>query len=143
MKTYTKFINIFFLAALALIALAGCQSQEKTLTGTERDTVLAFSEDKADNLLAGLNQNDYAVFSKDFDAAMLKGISEDKFGPLKQDRDSKLGAYVSREVSSVTQSGDFYAVVYKAKFEKEDEVTVRVVFQVAEPHSISGLWFNK
>jgi hypothetical protein len=142
MKTFTKVVFILMMA-IFFLGLAGCKSQEKTLSGTEKDAVLTFSEDKTDNLLAGLNQNDYAVFSKDFDAAMLKGISEEKFGPLKQDRDSKLGAYVSRKVNSVVQSGDFYAVIYDAKFEKEDQVTVRVVFRVEDPHSISGLWFNK
>lgn len=63
--------------------------------------------------------------------------------PLKIDRDSKLGLYISREVNSVVQTGEFYAVLYDAKFEKDDAVTVRVVFRVAEPHEISGLWFNK
>jgi hypothetical protein len=41
------------------------------------------------------------------------------------------------------KTSDFYAVIYDAKFEKEAAVTVRVVFRVAEPHEISGLWFNK
>jgi hypothetical protein len=34
-------------------------------------------------------------------------------------------------------------VVYTAKFEKDDNVTVRVVFRAEDPHQISGLWFNK
>jgi hypothetical protein len=46
-------------------------------------------------------------------------------------------------VNSVAQTGDFYVVIYDTKFEKDDNVTVRVVFRVADPHQVSGLWFNK
>jgi hypothetical protein len=66
-----------------------------------------------------------------------------QFDALKKDRDSKLGLYISREVSSVVLVGEFYAVNYAAKFEKDDNVQVRVTFRVAEPNQVSGLWFNK
>jgi hypothetical protein len=62
---------------------------------------------------------------------------------LKKDRDAKLGLYVSRTVNSVIQTGDFYAVIYDAKFEKDEAVVIRVVFRLADPHQVSGLWFNK
>jgi len=139
----TKSILIVLFAVLLSLLLFGCGSSETKLTGTDMDAVLAFSEDKTDTLLSGMNNNDYAAFSQDFDADMLKSITEEKFTALKADRDAKLGLYVSREVSSVVQVGDFYAVVYDAQFEKDDAVTVRVVFRVAEPHQVSGLWFNK
>ena len=90
-----------------------------------------------------MNTGDYAVFSQDFDPEMLAAMTESQFRSLKTDRDSKLGLYLSREVASVVQLDDFYAVNYTAKFEKEDSVPVRVVFQMAEPHEVSGLWFGK
>lgn len=142
MKNEKKICTLFLIAFLFSL-LAGCGSQSTTLTGDDRDAVLAFSEAQTDNLLAGMNANDYASFSKDFDQDMLSAISQTQFATLKKDRDAKLGLYVSREVSSVTQTGDFYTVNYDARFEKEDAVMVRVVFRVAEPHQISGLWFNK
>jgi hypothetical protein len=74
---------------------------------------------------------------------MLKAMGETQFETLKKDRDSKLGAYLSRQVNSVVQDGDFYAVIYDAKFEKDEAIIMRVVFRVKEPHEISGLWFNK
>jgi hypothetical protein len=74
---------------------------------------------------------------------MLDAIPADAFTSLKQDRDAKLGGYVSRTVNRVVQSGEFYAVIYDAVFERDDAVTLRVVFRVAEPHEVSGLWFNK
>jgi len=123
--------------------LVACGSQETTLTGDAEAAVLAFSEAKTDNLLAGMHANDYATFSADFDEAMLKAMSETQFASLKADRDAKLGLYVSREVSSVSQMGDFYIVRYQARFEKEATVNMRVVFRVAEPNQVSGLWFDK
>lgn len=142
MKTQTR---IFTLTAIALLLtlLAGCAPKSTPITGSDMDAVLAFSEAKTDNLLAGMNANDYAAFSMDFDKDMLNAMTQAQFDTLKKDRDSKLGLYISREVNSVVQTGDFYAVIYDAKFEKDDAVTVRVVFRMAEPNEISGLWFNK
>jgi len=142
MRTEKK-ISALFLAALAFSLLAGCGSQGTTLTGDDKDAVLAFSEAKTDNLLAGMNANDYAMFSQDFDQAMLNAIPQAQFDILKKDRDAKLGVYVSRAVNSVVKQGDFYSVLYDAKFDKDDTVTLRVVFRAADPHQISGLWFNK
>lgn len=131
------------LALLIFSLLAGCGSKDTALTGADREAVLAFSEAKTDNLMAGMNANDYATFSKDFDPAMLNAMSQSQFDTFKKDRDTKLGAYVSRQVNSVTQSGGYYAVIYDTKFEKDDAVTMRVVFNTSDPHAISGLWFNK
>ncbi len=141
--TLGKKFQTLLLAALLVFLLAGCAPQETVLSGDEQDAVLAFSEAKTDNLLAGLNANDYAAFSADFDQDMLNAMTQAQFDALKLDRDAKVGLYVSREVTSVVQQGDFYAVVYSAAFEKAPDVTVRVVFRIADPHQVSGLWFNK
>ena len=138
-----KKVSILFLVAFIFSLLAGCGSQATALTEEDQDAVLAYSEGKTDNLLTGMNANDYAAFSKDFDQDMLDAMSQTQFAELKKDRDAKLGLYLSREVHSVTQTGEFYTVNYDAKFEKDDVVTIRVVFRIAEPHQVSGLWFNK
>ena len=129
------------LVLLRAVLLAGCGSNGKELSGSDEDAVLAFSEAKTDTLLAGMNANDYALFSTDFDQDMLNAMNETQFAALKKDRDASLGLYLSRRVISVVQTGDFYAVNYDAKFEKKDSVGVRVVFRVADPHEVSGLWF--
>jgi len=136
-------VKAILFASAFLTLLSACTPKETAITGAEREAVLAYSESKTDNLLAGLNAGDYATFSKDFDGDMLDAIPESEFTKLKQGRDATLGAYLSREVADVVQSGDFIIVVYTAKFEKEDEVTMRVVFRAAEPHQVSGLWFDK
>jgi hypothetical protein len=138
-----KKLHVLPIVAVLITLLAGCGSQGTTLTGPEKDAVLAFSESKTDNLLAGMNAGDYSRFSADFDSAMLKAIPQAQFDAMKKDRDTKLGLYVSRQVVSVVQQGDYYVVIYDANFEKDDAVVVRVVFLVAEPHLVSGLWFNK
>ena len=136
-------IYVLLLAVTLTGILTGCGSSGTPVTGADREAVLAYSEARTDNLLAGMNANDYAMFSKDFDMDMLNAMSEADFNKLKADRDAKLGLYVSREVDSVVQVGDFYSVNYKAVFEKDDAVMVRVVFRVEEPHQVSGLWFDK
>jgi hypothetical protein len=138
-----KRISRLLLAGLLIGILAACGSGETELSGEEKDAVLAFSEAKTEYLLAGMNANDYSTFSKDFDQDMLNAMTESEFVKLKQDRDEKLGLYVSRQVNRVVQSGDFYAVIYDAAFEKDDAVSVRVVFRMADPHEVSGLWFDK
>jgi hypothetical protein len=137
---------ILLLAIVFAGLLTACGGAKETeLSGEERDAVLAYSEAKTENMMAGMKTGDYAAFSQDFDQAMLDAMSQAAFGKLKQDYDGKLGAYVSRKVNRVmqSQSGKFVAVVYDAVFEKDDAVSMRVVFRADDPHQISGLWFNK
>ena len=138
-----KNLHILAIVILLLSLLAGCSPQTSILTGSDRDAVLAFSEAKTDNLFIEMNTGDFAAFSKDFDRDMLSAVTKDQFDALKKDHDARFSLYLSRQVNSVLKQGDFYVVVYDAKFEKEAAVTVRVVFRIAEPHQISGLWFNK
>ena len=142
MKKLTR-LFLFVILAGMLIVSSGCGMTANTLEGAELDAVLAFSEPMTDNLLEGLKHGDYAVFSRDFDDVMLKAIDEKSFADLKDDRESTLGTYISREVFQVTDDGTYYVVFFLAQFEKQADVTMRVVFHVDEPHLISGLWFNK
>lgn len=138
-----KKIQVLLLMVYIASLMAACAPAETVVIGEERDAVLAFSEAKTDNLLNGMNANDYAVFSQDFDAEMRNAMPQSGFDALKKDRDETLGLYVSRSVNRVVKDGDFYAVIYDAVFEKDDAVSIRVVFRIAEPHEVSGLWFSK
>jgi hypothetical protein len=140
---HTHKIRILFLIGLVFSLLAACGPQETVLGEEQADAVLVFSEEKTDNLLAGMKAGDYAAFSRDFDQQMLDAITETQFAAFKTERDATLGPYLSRQVNRVVQAGDFYAVLYDAKFEKEDAVAMRVVFRIAEPNQVSGLWFDK
>lgn len=138
-----KIIHVLLLAALLAASLSACGgSQETVLSGEEREAVLAYSEEMTDHLMAGMNAADYAAFSQDFSPEMRSAMPEDAFAKFSAQYGSSLGAYISRQVSQVAQSGEYVAVVYDAVFEKDDSVTMRVVFQAEEPHQISGLWFK-
>ena len=141
MKRSSTFPLVEF-ALLAAVILAGCASGAKPLTGADKDAVLAYSEPQTENLFQGYNQKDYAAFSKNFDAAMSKALNEASFTNLENTLMPKIGKYVSRSVSSVATDGKYIQVVYTAKFEQEDGVTVRLVFTPDDPHNITGLWFD-
>jgi hypothetical protein len=72
-KVQNLYLAVFPVLLLA-VSLAGCAAmpQISAVEGQERDTVLAYAEPLADNLLAGINAWDYASFSRDFDPAMKK-----------------------------------------------------------------------
>ncbi|HNB54879.1 MAG TPA: DUF3887 domain-containing protein [Anaerolineales bacterium] len=136
-------LSLLFLTIFVLFLTTACAPKETPITGTDRDTILAYTESQTDSLMKGLKAGDYPMFSENFDQEMLNAMSQEQFDALKADRDAKLGTYVSRQVNTVFQQGDFYVVVYDAVFEKDDAVTMRVVFRTTDPHQISGLWFNK
>ena len=133
----------FFIVALVLCVLTRLTAcgQDKILSGSDQAAVLAFSEGIMDNLFAGLTANDYAAFSRDFDSDMQKTIPATSFPAWKQDLDNRLGNYISRQVDEVTQSDEFYVVVYQAKFEQAEPVNIGVAFHASD-HSISHMWFD-
>lgn len=137
-----KKVQILMLTVM-LVVLAGCTSSPKEIKGAERDAVLAYSEPMADNELAALNANDYEAFVKDYDETMVKVNTPESFANLVSLVSTKLGKYLSREVTAVTAVGDdAILVVYSARFENEENVTIRLVFQPNGEHLIKGLWFD-
>ena len=135
-------IHFLVLGLTAIVFLGACSSVALPLTGADRDKVLAYSESKTDNLMQAINGNDYAAFSRDLNDAMKNAIPNDGLANMRTKVNGKIGNYVARQVSSVLQTGNDIAVIYLAKFESDDAVTMRVVFEAAEPHRISGLWFD-
>ncbi len=135
-------IFVLSFALTMLGAVVGCSSFANALTGAERNAVLAYSEAKTDNLMMEINRNDYAAFSRDLNDKMKGAITADGLANMRTKVNDKIGNYVSRQVESVLQSGDNVTVIYTARFENDDAVTMRVSFETAEPHRISGLWFD-
>ncbi|MFQ5342457.1 MAG: DUF3887 domain-containing protein [Anaerolineae bacterium] len=127
---------------ILVIGLAACSSGVQVLTGADREAVLAYAEPLTDNLLAGLNAGDYPAFSRDFSAKMREALDESGFATTRAGIVEKIGAYVSRDVTRVEKRSGFIVVIYSASFEQEDGVTVRVVFEPAGEHRITGLWFD-
>lgn len=134
-------LSKYFVTTFVLIALFSLTACQRIVSGNEKDTVLAFSEDTVDNMFAGWTANDYAAFSRDFDADMQEEISVTGFTALKQDLDQELGNYISRRVDQVARSDEFYVVDYQAKFDQEEPVKITVAFHASD-HSIAFLAFD-
>ena len=139
-KTYIARLPLIGL--ILLYSVAGCTSNTQTLTGAERDAVLAYAEPMTDNLLEGWNRGAYATLSRNFNEEMSQALDEASFRKTRGEVLDRVGAYVSRQVDEVLQQGDLVVVIYRGQFEKDDNVTIRVVFQASGDHQIAGLWFD-
>ena len=73
---------------------------------------------------------------------MRTALPAEKSPAFRDDVRAKIGDLQTRTVDSVRQNGDFVAVVCAAKFTTNDQVTLRVVFRVAPPHQIGGLFYK-
>lgn len=133
---------------LVLLLTAGCSviqaplMEPRVLETPERSAVLEYGQPASENILAGLAARDYSQFSRDFSAEMKTGMDEAAFNELLAMLDSKLGAFQSSDLVTVLQDDSFSTVVYRLTFERDNEVSMRVVFDLEEPHLISGLWFD-
>jgi hypothetical protein len=137
-----KAMHLIILLVIIAI-LGGCAASPRAIEGAEREAVLAYAEPMTDNELNALNENDYDAFVRDYNEAMLKATTPENFANLVSIISSKLGKYLSREVTAVTAVGeDAVLVIYTAKFENEEGVTIRLVFQPSGDHLITGLWFD-
>lgn len=137
-----------FTLMLSLLLTAGCSVikspiiEPVVLVGSDQDEVLAYAAKPAENLLAGLVARDYAQFSADFSPNMSQGMNEQAFMDLLTMLDTKLGSYKSAELVTVLKEEAYSTLVYRLSYEKDNEVSMRVVFDLDEPHRISGLWFD-
>jgi hypothetical protein len=143
-----RIVPFQFSAALLVIllgiSLAGCAvlPQISTVEGQDRETVLAYSEPLADNVLEGINEWDYTAFSRDFDPAMKKALNEKAFNEMVATFKEKVGDYQSREIDKVELVDNIYVVSYKARFAQEDVVAIRLSVRGDNPPQVAGLWFD-
>ncbi len=130
-----------FVLLIAFCALlTACGGGTVQVEGADRDTVMAYADPAVDAMLEGLIAGDYDQFSRGLAPKMREAITEAQMVDLRALLDDKVGAYISRQLSSVMQTSDLVTVIYDATFEDEEHVTLRVVFDSAQ--KISGLWFD-
>ena len=135
-----RIIILHLIAFLAFFSAIGCK---QSITGADRDAVLAYAEPVSNSILAGYNNGNYAIYSKDFDEQMKNALTEKVFKQTREMILGKIGKYQSREISDVHKKNQFIIVLYSGKFEKENNVEVKVVFQkTGDKNLVSGLWFN-
>ncbi len=139
-----KFSTLLFmiLVTIAVVMIGGCIGQDTALSAEEQAQVRSYSDPITDNLLLALNENNYTRYSRDFS----KEMSALNITMFEQNRAmilSKIGLYVARGEATVTRNGDYIAASYRADFEQETGVDIRVIFKETDPsHQIYGLWFN-
>jgi hypothetical protein len=130
------------LVTVAAVVTGGCIGQDTSLSAEEQAQVRSYSDPITDNLLLALNENNYTQYSRDFSSAM----SALDIATFEQNRAmilSKIGRYVARGDATVTRNGEYVAASYRADFEQETGVDIRVIFKESDPsHQIYGLWFN-
>ena len=135
MKPRQTLISSLIWVSLMSVILAACsllapQNQTITLEGAEREAVLEYAAPMGENLINGLITRDYPTFKK--------GMDEAAFEKLLTTLTDKLGEYQSHEISQVLQDEKYTIVIYRLKYEKDNLVTMRIVFNREEPHLISG-----
>ena len=131
------------LLLLLVVSACGCMDRESVVPDEEAAQVLAYADPVADNLLAGFNEDNDTKYSRDFSGEMRQALDEAAFEQNREHIISRIGLYESRRAPVVTQTNDYIAVTYKAKFEREDGVDIRFVFKKDdESHQLQGLWFN-
>lgn len=135
-----RIITLHLIAFLAIFTAIGCK---QSITGADRDAVLGYAEPITNSILTGYNNGSYAVYSKDFDEQMKNALPEKVFNQTRVLILEKIGKYASRNVSEVYKKNQFIVVLYSGKFEKEDNVEIKVVIQkIGDKNLVSGLWFN-
>ena len=123
MMNLPRVSSLAVLVILVGVSACGCMSQETVVSDEEKARVLEYADPIADNVLLGFDEGKYTVY-REFVT-------------------SRLGFYVSRDNPVVTERGEYITVTYRANFEREDGVSLRLVFRKGdESHQLSGLWFD-
>jgi hypothetical protein len=98
----------------------------------------------ADRFFAALKAKDYKAATADFSPKMLEFLPPDRMKANQENNiEPVIGEYVSHVYKSSEESGGFVSYFYHAKFTKDDDVTVKLVFAKDDPtFRITGLWFD-
>lgn len=137
-------IFALFLSCLAGILLTNCAllPQITTVEGEEHDQIITLGEPLADNIFSAINNGNYSQFSRDFDEVMKKALDEKAFNEMIQVFIPKIGLYQSRTIEKVELVDTIYVITYRAKFEKEDPVYVRLSLRQGAKLQVAGLYFD-
>ena len=142
MKTPTRALCIVLMIILSA-GVVGCLSQEVPLSDEMKAQILGYAEPIADNLFQGFNADNYTMYSRDFSRELKDALNEAAFEQNRALIVSRIGVYLSRSSPVIVAEGEFVSVLYKADFEQEQGVDVRIVFRRNDTsHQIYGLWFN-
>ncbi|MFP4364600.1 MAG: DUF3887 domain-containing protein [Spirochaetia bacterium] len=116
---------------------------QKPVSPEDREQIINYMDPITNTVLEGFTENDYNKYTKFFDEQMKNAMPESVF---KQTRDliiSKIGNHESHELWDILREDQYIIMLYSGKFEKEDDVTIKIVFQeYLNSPLVSGLWFD-
>jgi hypothetical protein len=140
MKTGRVKIRRILPLLMIMLIFSGCIGQ---IPEEEKDRWYSVADPIAENILQSINNDDYQGFTRDFSQEQIAAIPPEGFTDLRELLLSKIGKYISKASDTVMEDEEYMTVIYSAKFEEEDNVTVRVVFKKGdETYHVYGLWFD-
>jgi hypothetical protein len=134
--------RLILLTSIEVILLTACQPAV-VLAEPEAREFADQVEAIVENSLQGLNEGDYARHARDFDDELKDQINEISFPQVRDEILGRVGQYETRKLNWVEDQGGIRTVIYDTVFERDDHVTLRVVFFPNDPeHQIGGMWFD-
>jgi hypothetical protein len=119
------------LAALAMVGACCGTKGEVPIKGERREEVLRLAEPMVDSLMESYNSGDYERYVKDFTDRLREDATEEKFEETRTFILERVGRYLARKSPDVVARGPNLILTYKADFEKENGVVLRLVFHAA------------
>lgn len=136
MKKKSVYPVIVLLVLATLISGCGLSSKEAKEARKSSDPIV-------EAMLTAMTDNDYAKFSAAMDSKMKSTLTEKEFRSTNATIKSKIGDYVSKSYSTARKEQGFTSIYYKAKFSKENNVSVKLVLnKTGGKNYVSGFWIN-
>jgi hypothetical protein len=110
----------------------------------EREKIIMDSKPVVKAFFAALKTRDYVAATKNFGPEMIKALPPGVFKANQEKNiDPVIGFYVSHDLKDMKTKAGSLILLYFAKFTKENEVQVKIVFDGNDPtYRITGLWFD-
>jgi hypothetical protein len=127
------------LLVLALVALlAACVPA----SGGVDEAISQRAEEIAGRLVAAIDAGDLTAFHADMSEQMSAAFDQKAFEDLSALFQTRLGAYKSMKMTSISLSEQYYVALFEMEYEKSPAVVMRLVLEPNEPYKLSGLWFD-
>ena len=133
-------MNKRFLILALIIAVLLQSACQKPSDVNLPDNIQGKSEQMASNLLMSLENHDYDEFISDFNTEMQQVMTEDEFEEMRAAFYAKAGKYQSFQYEKAEIEQDFIVAYFRVLF-SEEQLTLRLMLELEEPHKIAGMWF--
>lgn len=124
---------IMFVIFVAVLRPGLGRAPRVTILPPEEGAAYAAGVDEiVENSLTGLSENDFAMFSRDIDPSQL-AARESIFPQYYDEYIGVLGATQSKTLDHVEDQPYGRVVIYRAAFENDSDVPVRIFFRIYDP----------